>query len=70
MNPQNDPLVVYLKAMLDTRVRRLRDGAADDTGASAVEWAIITGLLALLAIAVGGIIYRIVTNKANSINVG
>ncbi|MGK5556956.1 hypothetical protein ACSNOI_35640 [Actinomadura kijaniata] len=70
MNPQNDPLVVYLKAMLDTRVRRLRDGSADDTGASAVEWAIITGLLALLAIAVGGIIYRIVTNKANSINVG
>ena len=36
-------------------------------GASAIEWAIITGLLAMIALGVGVVIYNKVTSAANDI---
>ncbi|KAB2351647.1 MULTISPECIES: hypothetical protein [Actinomadura] len=68
MNPLNDPTVAYLRALLGARVEKAR--AETDRGASAIEWAIITALLAGIAIAVGAIIIKKVSDKANSINTG
>ncbi|MFI6519968.1 hypothetical protein ACIBF1_30745 [Spirillospora sp. NPDC050679] len=67
LNPLNDPAVIYLRAMLGVRLDRLRDGTDRDAGASAIEWAIITAILALIAITIGGVIQRLITSKANSI---
>ncbi|MEV5825032.1 hypothetical protein AB0L25_05590 [Spirillospora sp. NPDC052242] len=69
-NPMNDPSVVYLRALLDDRLARLRDEDERSRGASAIEWAIITAILAAIAIAIGGIIMQKVQDKANSINTG
>jgi Flp pilus assembly pilin Flp len=70
-NPLNDPMVVYLRVQLATRIDRLRRArAAADRGASAIEWAIITGILAAIAIAVGAIIKNKVSSAANSISTG
>ncbi|RKS76295.1 hypothetical protein BZB76_1646 [Actinomadura pelletieri DSM 43383] len=69
-NPFNDPTVAYLRAVLGTRLARLRSDEERDRGASAIEWAIITAILALLAITIGAIITRKVTEKANNINTG
>ena len=57
----------FLWLTLLVRVDRAR---RDDRGASAIEWVIITVILAGLAIAVGAIIVQKVTDKANSINTG
>lgn len=40
-----------------------------DLGASTIEWVIITGILVLLAAAVGLIIYNMVTSQAESISI-
>ncbi|MFD0905706.1 hypothetical protein [Actinomadura sediminis] len=69
-NPMNDPSVAYLRALFDDRLARLRDEDERSRGASAIEWAIITALLAAIAIAIGGIILEKVRDKANSINTG
>jgi Flp pilus assembly pilin Flp len=61
---------------LATRLHRLRTeaGSADSgessRGASAIEWAIITGILAAIAIAVGAVIRSKVSSAANSISTG
>ncbi|MFB4297899.1 Flp family type IVb pilin [Actinomadura sp. NTSP31] len=70
MNPLNDPALVYLRALLATRLARLRDEEERTKGASAIEWAIITAILALIAITIGAIIQKKVQDKANSINTG
>jgi Flp pilus assembly pilin Flp len=69
MNPLHEPTVLYLRALLSDRVSRLRD---EDTsrGASAIEWAVITGLLAFIAIGIGGLIYTAIKGAANNINTG
>jgi Flp pilus assembly pilin Flp len=72
-SPLNDPAVVYLRVQLATRLRRLRAEAAGSDrsrGASAIEWAIITGILAAIAIAVGAVIKSKVSSAANSISTG
>lgn len=69
-NPLNDPIVVYLRAMAGARLARLRSGGERDRGASAIEWAIITAILALLAVTIGAVITKKVTEKANTINTG
>ncbi|MCP2335430.1 hypothetical protein [Actinomadura rupiterrae] len=57
MNPLNDPMVVYLRALLSDRMHRLRSGDADRTlGASAIEWAIITAILVGVAVAIGAVV--------------
>jgi hypothetical protein len=57
---------VYLKAVADLWVARLRSGVAD-RGAMTTEAVIITAVLATLAIAATAIIVSKVTEKANSI---
>lgn len=68
MNPWNDPVVVYLRAMLGVRVHRLRTEQDRSLGASAIEWAIITGVLAAIAIAVYGLIWPKIRDAANNID--
>jgi Flp pilus assembly pilin Flp len=76
LNPLNDPAVVYLRVQLATRLHRLRaeagsgHGGESSRGASAIEWAIITGILAAIAIAVGAVIKSKVSSAANSISTG
>jgi Flp pilus assembly pilin Flp len=70
MNPLNDPTIAYLRAQLATRIHRLRTETDRSRGASAIEWAIITGLLAAIAIAVGAIIRSKISSAANSISTG
>lgn len=69
-NPFNDPFVVYLRAAFAARLARLRAEEERSKGASAIEWAIITAILALLAITIGAVITKKVTDKANTINTG
>lgn len=69
LNPMNDPLVVYARTYVEARVQRLRDESDKSRGASAIEWAIITGILAFIAITIGWVIYRRVKAAANKINV-
>ena len=66
MNPLNEPFVEYLRVLLGKRLTA-RDG---DGGASAIEWAIITGLLALIALAIFVIIRNKITTAANNIKTG
>jgi Flp pilus assembly pilin Flp len=68
LNPWNAPVVVYLRSVLGCRLARLRDEEADRSlGASAIEWAIITAILAVIALTIGATIRNLVVNKANSI---
>jgi hypothetical protein len=39
-----------------------------DLGASVIEWVIISAIVVVIAIAVGGILMNTISNKANSIN--
>lgn len=67
MNPLNEPFVEYLRVLVAKRLTAARGG---DRGASAIEWAIITGLLALIALAIFVIIRSKITSAANNINTG
>ncbi|WP_254715603.1 Flp family type IVb pilin [Actinomadura sp. NAK00032] len=70
LNPLDHPSVLYLRAMLGARVARLRAEEDRSRGASAIEWAIITAILALIAITIGAVIQKKISDKANSINTG
>lgn len=70
MNPLDHPSVTYLRAMLGVRLDRLRSEEERSKGASAIEWAIITAILALIAITIGAVIQKKIQDKANSINTG
>jgi Flp pilus assembly pilin Flp len=67
LNPTDDPRVAYVWSFVEARAERLRDDDARTRGASAIEWAIITGLLAMIALGVGVLIYNKVTTAANNI---
>jgi Flp pilus assembly pilin Flp len=67
MNPLNEPGIVYLRALLGHRVHRLRMATDRSRGASAIEWAIITGILALIAIGIGITIKQKVDDAAANI---
>lgn len=67
MNPLNEPFVEYLRVLLGKRLAAARSG---DGGASAIEWAIITGLLALIALAIYLVIRNKITSAANNIQTG
>jgi Flp pilus assembly pilin Flp len=69
LNPMNDPVVTYVRSYVEARIDGLRTETDRSRGASAIEWAIITGILALIAITVGWVIYHRVTDAANKINV-
>ncbi len=57
----------YLTAELRRRMRLARD--EPDLGASTIEWVIITGILVAIAVAVGLVIYNMVTSQAQSIKI-
>ncbi|MEV5706617.1 hypothetical protein [Actinoallomurus sp. NPDC052274] len=63
----NDPFLAYVWSSVQLRIERLRDDTERSRGASAIEWAIITGLLAMIALGVGVVIYRKVRSAANDI---
>jgi Flp pilus assembly pilin Flp len=67
LNPMNDPFVAYVWSSVQLRIERLRNDTERSRGASAIEWAIITGLLAMIALGVGVVIYRKVRSAANNI---
>lgn len=67
LNPLNHPDVIYLRAWLSVRVHRVRTDPNLSRGASAIEWAIITGLLATIALVIGGIILKKTQDAANKI---
>ena len=67
MNPLNEPFVEYLRMLVGKRLAAARGG---DRGPSAIEWAIITGLLALIALAIFVIIRNKITTAANNIKTG
>jgi len=57
--------------LLTTLVRgRLARARSAETGASAVEWVVITALLVGIAVAVGAILLNTITDKADSIDLG
>ncbi|MCD0453070.1 hypothetical protein LO762_28380 [Actinocorallia sp. API 0066] len=70
MNPLTHPTLVYLRTALAVRVERVRSREQRSVGASAVEWAIITGLLAVIAIAIGLVIQQRIEAAANAIDTG
>jgi Flp pilus assembly pilin Flp len=53
--------------MVQTRFARVR-GEDSSLGASAIELAIITAVLAAIAIAIGTIVYNKIRQSANNIN--
>jgi Flp pilus assembly pilin Flp len=58
----------YLRAVLGSRAARLRTALADrDRGASAVELAIITAVILVIAVALLGVIRAFVNNQSNQI---
>lgn len=67
MMPELSPLTPLGFVQLELRRRWARARSAPDLGASAIEWVIITGILVVLAAAVGGVIYTLVKNRADSI---
>lgn len=70
LNPMHDPSVMYLRALLADRMARLRDEEERSRGASAIEWAIITAILAAIAIAIGAIIRNTIVDRASNIETG
>jgi Flp pilus assembly pilin Flp len=59
----------YLRTFLGLHMSRMRAALRDrDRGASAVELAIITGVLVVIAIAVLGVIHTFVTDQSKNIS--
>ena len=69
MFSQIQPLTALLRALRARAAAAFADENRSK-GASAIEWVIITAVTAALAIAIGVIITKLVTDKANSISVG
>lgn len=57
--------VEFMLIMLNGRVAAARK---DERGASAVEWVVITAILVGIAVAVGAILLRRLTGKAESLD--
>lgn len=69
LNPFDDPRLEYLRLMLAVRFDRLRSEEQRGLGASAIEWAIITALLAAIAAAIGIVIRNQIHKAADHIKV-
>jgi Flp pilus assembly pilin Flp len=68
VNPLSGPAAVYLKAFLGAHADRLRaHHQAGERGASAVELAVITGALVVIAVLIIGVIYKVVGTANNNI---
>jgi Flp pilus assembly pilin Flp len=62
---KNHPWIVYLTAYLGVRIHRAR--TAPTRGASAVEWVIITAIIAGVALGLATVIKTLVEQKQNEI---
>lgn len=67
MNPLQHPAVAYLRTVLAVRMDRLRAEEDRSAGASAIEWAIITGLIAAITLAIAVTIRNAIEGAANNI---
>jgi adenylosuccinate lyase len=70
LNPLNDPTIVYLRTLLAVRIDKMRSEQERSLGVSAVEWAIITGVVAVIALGIYAIIKPKIEGAASSINTG
>jgi Flp pilus assembly pilin Flp len=62
-------LLLYGKAFLGAHFYKLRESMRDgDRGASAVELALITAVLVLAAILIGGIVYTFVNDQSKNVS--
>lgn len=57
-------VLAYARTLLAARYARARDR---QLGASTVEWVVITMIVVVIALAVGGIITAVVTDKARQV---
>ncbi|WP_049574647.1 hypothetical protein [Nonomuraea sp. SBT364] len=62
---KNHPWIVYLVALLNVRIHRAR--TAPSRGASAVEWVIITAIIAGVALGLATLIRQLVESKQSEI---
>jgi Flp pilus assembly pilin Flp len=67
LNPLAHPLVRHLLVLARARLDRARRRDAS-LGASAIELAIITAVLAAIAITIGTIVFNKIKTSANNIN--
>jgi hypothetical protein len=61
------PAVSYLRTMLAARLAAARDGEDRERGASVVEWVVITTIVVVIAVLVGGWIYTALYNKGQQV---
>ncbi|MEV1245755.1 Flp family type IVb pilin [Nonomuraea sp. NPDC050022] len=61
----NHPWVIYLQACLSVRIQRARN--APSRGASAVEWVIISAIIAGVALGLATLIKQLVEGKQNDL---
>jgi Flp pilus assembly pilin Flp len=66
-NPLNHPVIQHLVLVVQARLERVRSQDSS-LGASAIELAIITAILAAIAIAIGTIVYNRIKQTAENIN--
>jgi Flp pilus assembly pilin Flp len=62
---KNHPWIIYLVALLSVRIHRARN--APSRGASAVEWVIITAIIAGVALGLATLIRQLVETKQSEI---
>lgn len=69
LNPLDNPMVRYVRVLVGAHFARLADSyRRRDAGASAIELAIITAILVLLAFGVVLVIQHVVSNNCSKIN--
>jgi Flp pilus assembly pilin Flp len=69
LNPLGNQTVTYIRMLASAHLGRLAEAhRRRDAGASAIELAIITAILVLLAVGVVAVIHVVVTNNCNNIN--
>lgn len=61
------PAVDYLRAVLGARLAAARADEERERGASVVEWVVITTIVVVIAVLVGGWIYTALYNKGQQV---
>lgn len=67
MTTSTQQVLLLARVLIGARIDRAR---ASEKGVSAVEWVLISALLAGIAIAVGAILYKKLTGKAGGLDLG
>lgn len=62
-------LLCTLKVFVDRVADRFRQRLAAESGASTVEWVVITGFLIILAAVAGKAVYNLVSNASSKLDV-